>query len=354
MSYIVVSDVHLGSKLCNFDQFCSFLEWLLDLKDSPKMIPSKDGMIEIKSPEKMVLLGDILELWDPMEGDRDHVVKQCLRPLSLLSNLSCDKVYVMGNHDDAIKNYNEKIDYEMFRNYTKLDIWNRHYPDEDAGMKIGGRSYFFLHGHQYDKSQAILAMVSKLLGETWDPVEWCNSQYNTSFTKRHWASSFLLFAVSVSALVAGWYIQSRMFESFESSFAFTVLGVLVGVLVGGFFAFSSLPAIVTKGQRKIYNLSKPKDKTARQILEDEYYKEQKDTVTADVVVFGHTHFASSYRGSRGGWGKEKIFVNTGSWVGVDEDIDGEMRYSNTFVYIDDGGAHILRWNDGNPELIESL
>jgi UDP-2,3-diacylglucosamine pyrophosphatase LpxH len=345
MSYIVVSDVHLGSKLCNFHQFCSFLEWLLDLKDSPKTIPSKDGSIEIKSPEKVVLLGDILELWDPRDGDRDHVVKQCLRPLSLLSNLSCDKIYVMGNHDDAIKNYDDKIDYEMFRNKTKLDVWNRHYPDEDAGMKIGGRSYYFLHGHQYDKSQAILATISKLLGETWDPVEWCNSQFNTSFTKRHWALSFLFF---VFVLAGAWYIQR--FESVGARFTLTALGVLVG----GFFAFSSLPAMVTKSQRNIYNRSKPKDKTARQVLEDEYYKEQKDTVTADVVVFGHTHFASSYRGSRAGWGKEKIFVNTGSWVGVDEEIDGEMRYSNTFVYIDDSRAHIIRWNDGDPQLIESL
>ena len=346
MSYIVVSDVHLGSKLCNFDQFCSFLEWLLDLKDSPKTIQSNDGAIEIESPEKVVLLGDILELWDPWDGDRDHVVKQCLRPLSLLSNLSCDKIYVMGNHDDAIKNYDEKIDYEMFRNKTKLDVWNRHYPDEYAGIRIGGRSYFFLHGHQYDKSQAVLATVSKLLGGPWDPVGWCNSQYNTSFTKRRWALSFPLL---VSVLFAGWYIIQR-FGPVGSWLAFTFLGVLVG----GFFAFSSLPAMVTKGQRKIYNLSKPKDKTARQVLEDEYYKEQKDNVTADVVVFGHTHFASSYRGSRAGWGKEKIFVNTGSWVGVDEEIDGEMRYTNTFVYIDDQRAHIIRWNDGDPQLIESL
>jgi len=346
MSYIVISDVHLGSKLCNFDQFCSFLVWLLDLKDSPKTVHSKDGTIEIASPEKVVLLGDILELWDPKDGDRDNVVKQALRPLSLLSDLGCDKIYVMGNHDDAIKNYNEKIDYEMFRNKTKLDVWNRHYPEEDAGIKIGGRSYYFLHGHQYDKSQAILATVSKLLGETWDPVEWCNSQFNTSFTKRHWAVSFLFFVLVL--LVAGWYIQS--FKSVGARFTFTALGVLVG----GFFAFSSLPAMVTKSQRNIYNRSKPKDKTAREVLEDEYYKKQKDTVTADVVVFGHTHFASSYRGSRAGWGKEKIFVNTGSWVGADEEIDGKMRYSNTFVYIDNRGAHILRWNGGNPELIATL
>jgi UDP-2,3-diacylglucosamine pyrophosphatase LpxH len=340
MSYIVISDVHLGSKLCNFGQFCSFLVWLLDLKDSPKTVHSKDGTIEITSPEKVVLLGDILELWDPKDGDRDNVVKQALRPFSLLSDLDCDKIYVMGNHDDAIGDYDEKINYELLRNNTKLDIWDRHYPEEDAGIKIGERFYYFLHGHQYDKSQAVLAMVSKLLGERWDPLEWFNSQYNTSFTKNHWTLSILIFA----ALIAGWYVQRGWFES---NFLFTVLGVLVG----GFFAFSSLPAIVTKGQRKIYNLSKPKDKTAREVLEGEYYKEQKDTVTADVAVFGHTHFASHYEG---GSGKEKIFVNTGSWVGVDEEIDGEMRYTNTFVYIDDSKAHILRWNDGDIKLIASL
>jgi hypothetical protein len=78
---------------------------------------------------------------------------------------------------------------------------------------------------------------------------------------------------------------------------------------------------------------------------------QKDTVTADVVVFGHTHFASSYIG---GSGKEKLFINSESWVGEDEVIDGLDRYSNTFVYIDEAQAHILRWNDGEVESVETL
>ncbi|MDF0589950.1 UDP-2,3-diacylglucosamine diphosphatase [Candidatus Methanocrinis natronophilus] len=340
MSYIVVSDVHLGSKLCNFDEFCSFLEWILDLKGSPKKVPLKDGAVEIRSPERIILLGDILELWDPEDGDRDNVVKQCLRPLSLLSDLGCDKVYVMGNHDNAVSSYEQKIDYETLRNGTKLDIWNRHYPDEMAGMRIGDRSYYFLHGHQFDKAQSILAKVSKILGETWDPLNWFNSQYNTSVTKNHWKLMGILWA----ALFVGWFIKQDLVAS--SYFLYTV----PAALLFGLFLFSSLPAVVTKSQRRIYDIKKPKDKTARQIIEEKFYQEQKDTITADVVVFGHTHFASSYQGEAG---KKKLFINSGSWVGEDEEIDGKMRYSNTFIYIDEAGAHILRWKGGVVEPLES-
>jgi UDP-2,3-diacylglucosamine pyrophosphatase LpxH len=339
MSHIVVSDVHLGSKLCNFDEFCSFLEWVLDLKGSPKKVLLKDGVVDIKSPERIILLGDILELWDPEDGDRDNVVKQCLRPLSLLSDLGCDKVYVMGNHDNAVSSYDEKIDYETMRNGTKLDIWNRHYPDEMAGMRIGDQSYYFLHGHQFDKAQSILTKVSKFLGETWDPLDWSNSQYNTSFTKNYWILSGVLSA----ALLIGWYLNRDLLAS---NFGYTALAALLfGLLI-----YSSLPAVVTKSQRRIYDIKKPKDKTARQILEENFYQKQKDTITADVVVFGHTHFASSYQGAAG---KKKLFINSGSWVGEDEEIDGKMRYPNTPTYIDEAGAQILRWKEGEVEAVES-
>jgi len=112
MSCIVVSDVHLGSKSCNYKQFCEFLKWVRKLENQEEPIKCEDKKVAITSPEKFILLGDILELWDPEDGDRDNVVRQSIRPFSLLSDIGCEKIYVIGNHDDAIHMYDEKIDYE--------------------------------------------------------------------------------------------------------------------------------------------------------------------------------------------------------------------------------------------------
>lgn len=186
---IVVSDVHLGSESCNYKQFCDFLVWIRSLDGRKEIIKCEDKELVITYPEKFILLGDILELWDPKDGDRDNVVKQSIRPFSLLSDLRCEKIYVIGNHDDAIHRYDEKIDYETLHNDTTLNVCNRHYPEEKTGLKnlkIGERSYFFLHGHQYDKGQKILATVSRLTGQRWNPLNFCQILFNIPFIKNNW------------------------------------------------------------------------------------------------------------------------------------------------------------------------
>ncbi len=216
---IVVSDVHLGSESCNYKQFCDFLVWIRSLDGRKETIKCEDKELVITYPEKFILLGDILELWDPIDGDRDNVVKQSIRPFSLF-----------------------------------------------------------------------------------------------------------------------WAVAPK------PHFGYT----LVWAALTGFFALSSIPGIITRTQRKFYDAKKPKDKTAEQIIEDEYYQEQKDTVEADVIVFGHTHFASSHVG------KKKLFINSGCWVGEDSIIDDKQRYTNTFVYIDENGAYILKWGKGKIACIEDF
>ena len=56
-AYIIVSDVHLGSKECNYNEFCYFLEWIRDLENKPKIIKCKDKEVTIKNPSKIILLG---------------------------------------------------------------------------------------------------------------------------------------------------------------------------------------------------------------------------------------------------------------------------------------------------------
>jgi UDP-2,3-diacylglucosamine pyrophosphatase LpxH len=348
-AYIIISDVHLGSKECNHKEFCDFLEWIRGVEKQPKIIKCKDEEVIIKTPCKIILLGDIFELWTPKDLDRDNVIKDFMRPFSLLSDINCDKIYVVGNHDDSLGELEKKVITETLNNGTRFNIYNRHYPKKDkksdiaSGLKIGNRSYFFLHGHQFDKGQAIIIYVSKLIGELWDPIDWFQDLFNITFTKNHWKINFVIFF----GLLLGEYFLWNIFQ--QSGF-----WVIVALsMINGFFAFSSIPGIVAHAQRSIYDSMKPIHKTVEEVIKYGHYQESKDTVDADVVVFGHTHFASSYE--LRSEARKKLFLNSGCWVGTDAEFNGKMRYINTFIYLNDSGAYILKWNGyGNINCIEAL
>lgn len=348
MAYIIVSDIHLGGKLCNQSEFCDFLKWVRGLVNGTKTIKCNDKDVTIHSPEKLILLGDILELWDPRDGNRDNVIGDSILPFSLLSDINCDKIYVVGNHDDSLSELEDEVDNVALPNGTQFNICDRHYPEKEktgiaGGIKIGNRSYLFLHGHQFDKEQAILAWVSRLIGERWNPLGWFQDLYNTSFTKKHWKICFLVFS---ALFIGGGYYWNKLLSS-----SFPI--ALTWASLTGFCALSSIPGVVASTQRKFYNLLKSKDKTVEQIIHNGYYRKDKDTIRADVVVFGHTHFADFFGPNTDT--KNRLFINSGCWYGKDKFIDKKKRYSNTFVYIDEGGAYILRWcGSGNIECLEAF
>lgn len=345
-AYIIISDVHLGNAECNQKEFCYFLEWVRDLANQPKIIKCKDKEVTIKNPDKIILLGDILDLWNPKNGDRYNIIKDSMRPFSLLSNINCDKIYVVGNHDDSLDGLEGKVDCETLNNGTKFDIYNRHYPKKDkksgiaSGIKIGNRSYFFLHGHQFDREQAIVKHVSKL----WNPINWFQDLFNVTFTKKHWKVNFAIF---LGLLIGKKYFLLKVF--LQSSF----LGNLGWATVTGIFALSSIPGIIANTQGIIYNSTKPTDKNAEQVIQDKYYQRNKGTINADVVVFGHTHFASSYELKTEA--ENKLFLNSGCWTGTDTEFNGIMCYINTFLYLDETGAYIMTWRgSGEINCIEAF
>jgi len=403
MAYIVVSDVHLGSKVYdryNRDMFCSFLKWVRGLENKEETIKCRNKDVTIHKPENLILLGDILELWDPKDGDRDNVIKDSIIPFSVLSDINCDKIYVIGNHDDSLGELEDDVN-NVLPNGKKFTIYDRHYPEKKAdmatGIHIGKKSYFFLHGHQFDKEQAILAWVSGLISESWNPLGWFQDLFNIFDTKKHWKRNFLIFSL---LFLAGGFFWSKFLPpvlqgplTFPGSLSSAILPVLSGIIllffiikrfyalsaalfvlflgswlfsnqsgllsiiwgtVTGFFALGSIPGVVANTQRKFYNMFKSTDKTAEQIITDKYYyKKDKDTIEADIVVFGHTHFASSYGPNPDT--RNKLFINTGCFYGKEKKIDGKMRYANTFIYIDDDGAYIMRWQGlGKIECIEAF
>jgi UDP-2,3-diacylglucosamine pyrophosphatase LpxH len=148
-------------------------------------------------------------------------------------------------------------------------------------------------------------------------------------------------------LIGGWYFFWKM--AVQPSLWIT----LSWAAITGFFAFCSIPGIVARYQREIDNVTIPKNTTAQQVIEDGYYQKHRDTINADVVVFGHTHFASSY-GPNPETGN-KLFINSGCWVGKDNVFNEKQRYTNTFVFIDEGGAYILEWRGSNKiDFIEAF
>ncbi len=403
MAYIVVSDVHLGSKvydLHNREMFCGFLNWVRGLENKEETIKCGTKDVTIHKPENLVLLGDMLELWDPKDGDRDNVIKDSIIPFSVLSDINCDKTYVIGNHDDSLGELEDDVNNVVLPNGKKFTIYDRHYPekkdDTATGIPIGKKSYFFLHGHQFDKEQAILAWVSDLIGESWNPLGWFQDLFNIFDTKKHWMRNFLIFSL---LFLAGGFFWSKFLPpvlqgplTFPGSLSSAILPILSGIIllffiikrfyalsaalfvlflgswlfsnqsgllaiiwgtVTGYFALGSIPGVVANTQRKFYNMFKSTDKTAEQVITDKYYRKDKDTIEADIVVFGHTHFASSY-GPNPDTGN-RLFINSGCFYGKDKKIDGKMRYANTFIYIDDGGAYIMRWQgQGKIECIEAF
>lgn len=158
---IVVADTHFGLRNEAFfepEVFSSFLRWV-KLLEKGEVEPLKLGNNQQKvlnPPEKIVMLGDVLELWDAS----DKSVDICARTITpLLSELKCEKVYLLGNHDDIL------YEIELYGKHfyplgaRGLRIINTMYPTQDVKeegvqkvrtIDLGDEKYLFIHGQQFD------------------------------------------------------------------------------------------------------------------------------------------------------------------------------------------------------------
>ena len=184
-SIIVVSDLHLGGNddLDTMNRLCTFLDKIASIQtaipaDDLPYIEILNGRKYLRKPKKIILLGDILELWNPRNQNRDNVFCDAAVPFAKLQELDCDVVYVTGNHDENVGdiidcNKNSAsagtIDFVTQKN-KKFSIFKRSYiPNGNKGLNVGGIYYAFLHGHQFDQQQ-ITYTISKCIGSRFDPV----------------------------------------------------------------------------------------------------------------------------------------------------------------------------------------
>jgi len=119
---VVVSDVHLGTEDSNKDKFADFIENQGD------------------DVERLVLLGDIFDLWrrDPVGVLLENIdIVQKLLSLEPRINV----FFVIGNHDFHLIKFPESY----FG--VKFDL------KYDLTLEYGGITYRFIHGHQLENKR---------------------------------------------------------------------------------------------------------------------------------------------------------------------------------------------------------
>jgi hypothetical protein len=169
MGIIVVADTHFGLKKGKINMsmpgyLAQFLEWVNNLESEPVQIIDgdiKEENIKVKNitpPEKIIFLGDLLELWD---SKNETLAANVLTLLPTLSDIKAEKIYVLGNHDDiltriVLKNPHTEEYMEYPLGKSSLKVFPDRYPPVTADMKgttllYGKEHYLFIHGHQFDK-----------------------------------------------------------------------------------------------------------------------------------------------------------------------------------------------------------
>jgi len=346
---IVVSDTHFGFESYSKDRFWKFLSWLAT---SDRKFLGLNGESTLEVPLKIILLGDILELWVPRDDDVSLAFKESFDNFTSLFDLSpkTEIIYVSGNHDNRIGSYaDEARPWYPFRNGSRLCIQSGHYPNERSekpgkkykGDKIGKKSYFFLHGHQFDgfRFPAVLKLGDFITQ---------NCQMSRAFTWLTWVGAAVLAFSVLVALFTNWlslmFIWLARLLQNTSLLSFPVTVVL---LLWGFSVFLGVIWVIRLLSFAYYeytnHLGLVRRRSSREptvdikkLLDDRYYRPKKDTTDADVLVFGHTHRPEirtvDVKGTK------KLFVNSGSWIEY-----RDVGY-DTFVYIDRDDPHLLQWD----------
>lgn len=336
-SVIAVSDLHLGHERANPHAFCDFLKWIETLEKNPVTYNLSDGFSkEFTFPEKLILLGDVFELYDPEDGDVNKIAEHMKPVLKQLSEISCEKVYVTGNHDESMT-----LLHGLEIEKSKIRAYRRHYPRHAGAdtVRIGEKEYFFLHGHQFDKKIEQIG-------------EWGTLGPYIVFQLQGLSKSIFKFGGWGSVILAGvlglLHILCREYYVESNALLYVIAGI----------APFWMPKIIWKlFVPLVRKKSKPRDKEIPFLLKERYYKPEKDIISADFIVFGHTHYPGMCEESevvkiltKKSVPKEwdsKGLLNTGGWFREEE------TPFNTFLYMDSDYVLLLKWNpqEEKPDLV---
>ena len=262
----------------------------------------------LKPPEKMVFLGDILELWDTTKESVDACSRSIIQTLS---KLTCEKIYVLGNHDHELVEISGK--YPLGR--SSINIVEGEY----ATCK-GDKKLMFLHGHQFDK---LFALPSWRIMPIFNKVATVFGNYTWLFV--------VLFAINIAMLI------SLGFGGLADWITLISLGAI------------SIPFLVVKFGRDIWNrlkTTKYKPEEAEDRVEKWWNNLSKPEDEEEMnVIYGHTH-SMGFRSMNVGKNNLTLF-NLPSWI-TDQNkkagVSLENVFRHGFLYIDEEKIEFFGWD----------
>ena len=317
-SIIVVADTHFGLKKegqnCDPNAFSDFLAWVASVEQKGKdeinlgIWSIGNEKMVVKPPEKMVFLGDILELWDTTK----EAVDVCSRSIvQTLSNLNFEKIYVLGNHDHELLGIVGK--YPLGQ--SSIKIMKNEYLTSKGNKKL-----MFLHGHQFDK---LFSLPSWKIMPLFNKVA-------TVFGKFTWVF-VALFAINITVLF------SIGFDGLADWITLLSLGTI------------SIPFLVVRFGRDIWNnrkTTKYKPEEAENGVEKWWnIISNTEEIEETNVIYGHTHSMSFWSKDVG---KTKLnLFNLPSWVKDHNKKSGislENVFRHGFLYIDEETIEFIGWD----------
>lgn len=154
---LFVSDIHLGTRGCQAQMFCDFLDHV--------------------EAERIYLVGDIFDGWRLRKGwhwpqSHNDVIEALLKR----AHDGVPIVYIPGNHDEIMRNY-------LGTHFGGIDV-----RDEDVHVTADGRRFLVTHGDKYD----VVVMNAKWLAHIGDWAYNLILMANTGYNKlrRLWGGQY--------------------------------------------------------------------------------------------------------------------------------------------------------------------
>jgi UDP-2,3-diacylglucosamine pyrophosphatase LpxH len=263
-SIIVVADTHFGlytdDEECDPNAFADFLKWIKKLETKTQSLDVGDWFnddlgrnLDLKPPAKIIFLGDILEFWT---ASNESILASTIYIIQLLSELNCEKIYLLGNHD------NDLISVKGRYPLGTLDI--EILEEDEYWIEGKEEKYCFLHGHQFDRGFSFPAWKLVVLIR----------------------KAALVFGNYSFVLVGLFFASIALCIDGSGGFANVILTVLLG--------FFSVPFIFIKFARKVFNRLKTikfdwmsaSESADQNILDRVWSPEEAKFLN---VVYGHTH-----------------------------------------------------------------
>ncbi len=168
-----IADTHLGLRERGWAQssdapsvVAGFLRWLSRLPPAgepiPVLEPAGIGTRTLKPLTHLILLGDILELWD---AENQTVLLSAASVVPFLASIQGQIIYVLGNHDNILEESAGTYPISALSMSVVPNVFPS--PGKDGmvePLQIGDRSYVFVHGHQLDRHFMHAGRTWRLLG----------------------------------------------------------------------------------------------------------------------------------------------------------------------------------------------